>query len=115
VSALVQALRTWRLVGDGGVAAKPDAGSSSAHSASLPRLCASSPILDLAAGSGEMTLALRAIGFTHVTGCDPYTQAAFAERVGYPAESWSFQDVANGELGGASHAAAPPLALAVLL
>ena len=56
-------------------------------------------VLDLACGSGEVTLALRELGAT-VTGMDPYTQAAYLERTGLIAEPFSFEDIAAGVLEG---------------
>ena len=53
-------------------------------------------VLDLACGSGEVTLALpeaRAID-----GIDPHTAAAYRERTGKPAEPWTFDQIAGGAL-----------------
>ncbi len=55
-------------------------------------------VLDLACGSGEATLALRAAGWARLTGCDPHTGAAYRERTGCQAETWSFADIAGGVL-----------------
>lgn len=55
-----------------------------------------SHVLDLACGSGEVTLALRAQGITNVTGIDPYTGEAYAERTGQTALPYRFEDIANG-------------------
>lgn len=52
-------------------------------------------VLDLGAGSGEATLWLERRGVT-VDACDPYTQAAFAERAGRPCAGWSFVDIVGG-------------------
>jgi SAM-dependent methyltransferase len=72
---------------------------------------AEAAVLDLACGSGEVTLALLhpklGVTPTRVTACDPYTAEAFARRTqthhstkpGLVAESWSFSDIANGVLG----------------
>jgi SAM-dependent methyltransferase len=57
-------------------------------------------VLDLACGSGEATLELRALGATAVTAIDPYTQLAFAERTGSTAAPLTFADVASGALEG---------------
>ena len=62
-----------------------------------------SRVLDLAAGSGEATLALRELGAEHVDGIDPYTAEAYASRTGSPAQSLSFEDVAAGALAGRSY------------
>ena len=54
-------------------------------------------VLDLACGSGEATLALRAAGINaqDIDACDPYTAEAFQARVGRPIEPWSFADIAD--------------------
>jgi SAM-dependent methyltransferase len=57
-----------------------------------------SRVLDLAAGSGEATLALRELGATHVDGVDPYTAKAYEHRTGRPAERFTFEDAAAGAL-----------------
>lgn len=55
-------------------------------------------ILDLACGSGEVTLALRDIGIAadRIDGADPHTGAAYLARTGQPALPWSFDDLAPG-------------------
>ncbi len=60
-------------------------------------------VLDLAAGSGEATLALRDLGAGQVDGVDPYTADAYAARTGQPAERFTFQDVAAGALAGRAY------------
>jgi hypothetical protein len=57
-------------------------------------------VLDLAAGSGEATLALRELGARRIDGIDPFTADAFAERTGQVAERFTFEDVAAGALCG---------------
>ena len=59
-----------------------------------------SHVLDLAAGSGEATLALRELGANRIDATDPYTVDAYAERTGTPAERLRFEDVAGGALAG---------------
>lgn len=59
-----------------------------------------SHVVDLAAGSGEATLALREAGAVRVEGIDPYTHEAYRARTGSPAEPLSFEDVAAGALAG---------------
>jgi SAM-dependent methyltransferase len=59
-----------------------------------------SRVLDLACGSGEVTLALRGLGAERVDGIDPYTGEAFLARTGQPAETLSFEEVAAGALDG---------------
>jgi hypothetical protein len=59
-----------------------------------------SHVLDLAAGSGEVTLALRDLGAGRIEGADPYTADAYFARTGSPAERLTFEDVAAGALAG---------------
>ena len=63
-------------------------------------------VLDLAAGSGEATLALRALGAAAVDGVDPFTHAAYERRTGRPAERLTFEDVAAGALAGRAYSLA---------
>ena len=87
IKALNEALVTYGLVRTPRTAA--------AAAAVVTPLTPACRILDLAAGSGEATLALESIGFRDVTGADPFTGAAYEARVGRPAQSWSFEDIAN--------------------
>jgi 2-polyprenyl-3-methyl-5-hydroxy-6-metoxy-1,4-benzoquinol methylase len=57
-----------------------------------------SNVLDLAAGSGEITLALRDHGVKKITGIDPFTFEAYQERAGAPAERITFEKIAKGAL-----------------
>jgi hypothetical protein len=57
-----------------------------------------SHVLDLACGSGEVTLALRAQGVTQITGVDPYTGEAYRERTGQIALPHRFEEIASGVL-----------------
>lgn len=59
-----------------------------------------SHVLDLAAGSGEATLALRELGAAAVDGVDPYTADAYLRRTGQAAERFTFEHVAAGALAG---------------
>ena len=61
-----------------------------------------SRVLDLGAGSGEVTLFLQENGVLpqQIDACDPYTGAAFLERVGRPCASWSFRDLVGATLQG---------------
>jgi hypothetical protein len=79
------------------------------HEAALARALAAavrawqpdlSQVLDLACGSGEATLTLRALGAGATHGVDPYTGRAYLERTGQPAEPLSFEAVAAGALAG---------------
>jgi SAM-dependent methyltransferase len=60
-------------------------------------------VLDLACGSGEITLALRTHGAKKIAGVDPYTSQAYRDRVGLPAEPYSFEQIADGALGGRNY------------
>ncbi|XWK87761.1 MAG: class I SAM-dependent methyltransferase [Phormidium sp.] len=57
-------------------------------------------VLDLACGSGEVTLALQSLGITNIDGIDPYTYNAYFQRTGQQAEIYTFEDIANGVLTG---------------
>ena len=59
-----------------------------------------SAVLDLAAGSGEATLALRDVGAVNVSAIDPYTGPAYLVRTGKSAEALTFADLAAGALAG---------------
>jgi SAM-dependent methyltransferase len=59
-----------------------------------------SRVLDLAAGSGEVTLELRNLGAKRVDGIDPYTADAYEARTGNPAQRLTFADIAAGALSG---------------
>lgn len=59
-----------------------------------------SNVLDLAAGSGEATLALREAGAAHIDGIDPYTFEAYLGRTGGTAEPISFNQISAGALAG---------------
>lgn len=67
-------------------------------------------VMDLACGSGEVALVLKEWDAKQrqssggdgceleLIGCDPYTYAAYEERLGCPALRHSFQDIADGVL-----------------
>jgi SAM-dependent methyltransferase len=57
-----------------------------------------SRVLDLACGSGEMTLELRDLGASEIVGVDPYTGRAYRERIGQDALAFSFEQIAAGAL-----------------
>ena len=59
-------------------------------------------VLDLAAGSGEITFALREHGAKKITGIDPYTFEAYESRTGNPGEKFTFEQIADGALAGRS-------------
>lgn len=56
-----------------------------------------SAVLDLACGSGEVTIALRALGGS-CTGNDPFTYDAFETCTGQQALRFTFRDIAGGAL-----------------
>jgi SAM-dependent methyltransferase len=62
-----------------------------------------SRVLDLAAGSGEATLALRTCGAGAIDGIDPFTYEAYHRRTGKTARQMTFEDVAAGKLSGSSY------------
>jgi hypothetical protein len=62
-----------------------------------------SHVLDLAAGSGEATLALCELGAASVDACDPYLFEQYERRIGKPCERFSFEDVAAGAMAGRSY------------
>ena len=59
-----------------------------------------SRVLDLACGSGEVTLALQELGCTAIDGIDPYTVEAYRARTGREAEPLTFAQIAEGVLEG---------------
>ncbi|MFB2897000.1 hypothetical protein ACE1CI_29145 [Aerosakkonemataceae cyanobacterium BLCC-F50] len=60
-------------------------------------------VLDLACGSGEVTLAMQSLGVTNIDGIDPYTYNAYFERTGKQAEIYTFEDIAAGVLTGRNY------------
>jgi len=62
-----------------------------------------SNVLDLAAGSGEVTLALRDLGARQIHGIDPFTFAAYEERTGQVAGRETFEEMAQGALAGGNY------------
>ncbi len=57
-------------------------------------------VLDLACGSGEITIALQELGCSRIEGVDPYTGEAYLTRTGLMAEAVSFESIASGALAG---------------
>lgn len=55
-------------------------------------------VLDLACGSGEVTLALQMLGGSRIDGIDPYTGTAYYQRTGQLAEPYTFEQIATGAL-----------------
>jgi hypothetical protein len=62
-----------------------------------------SHVLDLAAGSGEVTLALRGSKAGTIEGIDPFTFKAYHERTGQTAGRETFEQIAEGALAGRSY------------
>ncbi len=60
-------------------------------------------VLDLACGSGEVTLVLRELGAATIDGIDPYTGAAYQARTGQAAEGLSFEQIVEGALSGRTY------------
>ncbi len=59
-----------------------------------------SNVLDLACGSGEVTIALTDLGCRKIDGIDPHTGQSYLERTGLPAEALSFEQITTGALSG---------------
>jgi SAM-dependent methyltransferase len=57
-------------------------------------------VLDLACGSGEVTLAMRCLGAERVVGVDPFTGSAYQARTGQTALPYTFEQIAEGALEG---------------
>src|SRR5262245_12770310 len=73
------------------------------HALSLAKGCWPldlSHVLDLAAGTGEATLALRELGAKQIDACDPFLFQQYEQRTGKPAERFSFEAIAGGALAG---------------
>lgn len=62
-----------------------------------------SNVLDLAAGSGEVTLVLRELGAGRIDAIDPYTFEAYERRTGKPAGRCTFEQIAAGALAGGDY------------
>ncbi len=62
-----------------------------------------SKVLDLACGSGEVTLALKSLGCSNIDGIDPYTGKAYFNRTNQVAETYTFEDIASGMIGDRSY------------
>ena len=57
------------------------------------RLDCSGKVLDFAAGGGEVTQTLRALGAQELAGCDPYTFELFEKKTGLRCSKLSFMDI----------------------
>ena len=62
------------------------------------RLDCSGNVLDFAAGGGEVSSGLKALGAQQLTGCDPYTFTLFEQKTGLPCLRYSFRDVLKNGL-----------------
>jgi ubiquinone/menaquinone biosynthesis C-methylase UbiE len=69
------------------------------------KLCPNNPflrqqdhILDLACGSGEITLSLKQMGYSNITGIDPYTHVKYEQMTGLKCRQLTFVDIVNGDL-----------------
>lgn len=92
---LVRAVQSWPdLWAPPGVGRETEGGDAQLAS------CEGGRILDLSCGSGEVTAALVAAGVDvdRIDACDPFTGEAYLRRVGRAAETWSFEDIARGEV-----------------
>jgi hypothetical protein len=58
-------------------------------------------VLDLAAGGGEVTIALQEKGITGITGCDPFTFSLYEKQTGLDCLKLSFHDIIRGGMPGA--------------
>lgn len=56
--------------------------------------------LDCCCGSGEVTLALRELGYEIAAATDPFTAEAYRRRSGLSCLPWSFDDLIRGRLDG---------------
>jgi hypothetical protein len=59
-----------------------------------------STVLDLACGSGEVSVIFRKLGATRIDGADPFTNQAYRRRTGQDALEVSFEQIAAGALAG---------------
>mgnify|MGYP000019207886 CR=1 FL=1 len=57
-------------------------------------------VLDLSCGSGEVTDALLKAGIPveRIDACDPYTGEAYKNRIKKQCNTWSFEDIARGDI-----------------
>ena len=60
-------------------------------------------VLDLACGSGEVTLALEEMGIININGIDPFTDKSYQERTERIAQRFTFIDISNGVLSGSNY------------
>jgi SAM-dependent methyltransferase len=62
-----------------------------------------SNLLDLACGSGEITVFFQTLGFTRIDSIDPFTGEAYTRRTGLVAKAHNFADIADGVLTNKSY------------
>jgi 2-polyprenyl-3-methyl-5-hydroxy-6-metoxy-1,4-benzoquinol methylase len=60
-------------------------------------------VLDLACGSGEVTLVLQAQGIQNIEGIDPFTQQAYEKRTQKQARGYTFEEIGLGALQAESY------------
>ncbi|HQY88433.1 MAG TPA: hypothetical protein PK402_07230 [Tepidisphaeraceae bacterium] len=61
-----------------------------------------SNVLDLAAGSGEVSSTLISLG-ARISAIDPFTFDAYEKQIGQPCERFTFEEIAQGSLSGRSY------------
>jgi len=64
------------------------------------RLDCSGTVLDFAAGGGEVTSTLQALGAQNLLGCDPFTHALFETKTGFSCLKLAFKDVIRAGMPG---------------
>jgi len=57
-------------------------------------------VLDFCAGSGEITLALKKLGYSNTVGSDPYTHELYTQKTEKNCYNWSFKDVIESGISG---------------
>ncbi|WMX13070.1 MULTISPECIES: hypothetical protein [unclassified Aureispira] len=59
-----------------------------------------STVLDFCAGGGEVSWILKEMGYSNMTGSDPYTHQLYEKNLKQKCYRWSFDDVIKGKLEG---------------
>lgn len=52
-----------------------------------------SRVLDFCAGGGEVSWALKELGYSHTVGSDPFLHELYEKNIGQPCHAWSFEEV----------------------
>ena len=60
-------------------------------------------VLDLACGSGEVTLALEKMKIINIDGIDPFTYESYQKRTRRTAKKFTFMDISQGVLSGSNY------------